>query len=211
MEDIHGNFVMGGLEGRSHCGFHGGHTVTIDHAVLSLVVDRSEKPIHDVLSSALRKRDAYICPHLRSSSPELFGGRSMTAEYPNHPFLGMQDATSRDPCGAYQNLGNQLRGGKCVVWSQWPCQDCFTRYCLKRRPNGRYQRRIFLEGSCDLLGSPIHPSWLSQIVPTRRVTLIESRSTNTNTGERGDVKCSARFESCKGQCCLAPYHTFVNS
>jgi hypothetical protein len=55
-------------------GFHG-HIITMDRVVPLLVIDESYRPTSELLYYALRRRDAYICPHLRSSSRELFDGR----------------------------------------------------------------------------------------------------------------------------------------
>jgi hypothetical protein len=235
--DIHGNYMRGiGLQETPHFGFHGGHIITIDRIVPLLVIGESDRTTHDLLSSALRRRDAYICPHLRSSSLELFDGRSMTAECSDYTFSEIREDTYKAPCRYQLRPCHQLRRGQCVAWSQCPSQDCFTRYCLNRIWTGRYHG-IILEVSCDLFGGPTHPSWQSQIPPKGEITKVgghrinkpkhseansirtsnlstsmnTSKKSKTNTARGVRFKCSARFESCKGECCLAKYNTFMNA
>jgi hypothetical protein len=218
--DIYGNHMGGiGLEETPHFGFHDGHIITIDRVVPLLVIGESYKTTHDLLSSALRRRDAYICPHLRSSSPELFNGRPMTAECSDH-------GTYEQPCCYWLRPCYQLRRGQCVAWSQCPSQDCFTRYCLNRIRAGHYHG-IILEVSCDLFGGPTHPSWQSQIPPKREISKAEdhrinklkhtetdrvrSKNRRANTEQKVRFKCGAHFGACKGECCLAKYNTFMNA
>jgi hypothetical protein len=80
--DVHNNFMcgLGGRRCGPHIGFHGGHTITIDETIPILNIGNDEETTHDQLSTALRKKCAYICPHLNTASPELFGGSLVSAQ-----------------------------------------------------------------------------------------------------------------------------------
>jgi hypothetical protein len=199
---------VGGRQSGPRVGFHGGHTITMDRNIPILVIGENEKANHDLLSAALRRRHAYICPHLNSASPELFGGRPMTAECPDYTISEIEQQKYKIPC--YFFLGRefrQLRQGECVTWSQCPIPDCFTRYCL-RRVRIAYHG-IVLSVSRDLFGCPTHPAWQAQI------DRGGGRATGEGTSQKSKTdttmsKCSARFEKCKQECVLARYSSFMN-
>jgi len=89
--DINGWSMLGfGRQSGPHVGFHEGHTITIDLSIPVLKIGVNEKPTHDRLSYAPRAKRVYICPHLDSSSSELFSGRPMTVECPDYAFLEIQ-------------------------------------------------------------------------------------------------------------------------
>jgi hypothetical protein len=71
---------LGGMQSGPHVGFHGGHTITIDKILPLLAIGASlgehEEATHYLLSSALHTKHVYICPHMNSVSPELFGGKT---------------------------------------------------------------------------------------------------------------------------------------
>ena len=118
--DIHSKYslAVGGRQSGPHVGFHGGHTITIDQVIPILVLEENEKAPHNLLSFALREKRAYICPHLNSSSPELFGGRPMTAECPDYTFSEIQILQQRYECRVPCHCSEdccQLRLGKCVI------------------------------------------------------------------------------------------------
>ena len=190
---IYGNYVsgVGGIMSTTRLGFHR-HIITMD-VILPLMNIRWYGEItHDSLAFALRKLDAYICPHLRSSSPQLFGGRQITIDCPDYTLSEIRRKKFEVPCYSRDSHCQLLRQGKCVTWAQCHNQDCLTRYSLRRiwctRTHG-----IVLEISRDLGASPTHPTWLAQI-----------DELETDGRQEGKDKC-------KGECCMLTYNTFMNS
>src|SRR4051812_10515608 len=103
----------------------------------------------------------YICPHLDSQSPELFGGRELTAECPDYSPSEIAQYSVRIPCYAFEyQQFRTLRRGECVTWSACPNPDCLTRYCLKRV--WTICHSIVLMVSRDLF-NPAHSGWQAQI------------------------------------------------
>ena len=66
--DVYGNYMacFGHCSSRSRVGFHEGHTITMDHVIPLLLLQKDEEVTHDQLSIALRKR--YIFPSLNFSN-----------------------------------------------------------------------------------------------------------------------------------------------
>jgi hypothetical protein len=181
--DVHGTYMrcVQGYQGGPRVGFHGGHTITIDKIVPLLNIGEEEEATQDMLSAALYQKCAYICPHLNSASPELFGGRPMTAECPDHTFMEVE-ARTRFRKVQYCRDQNcyYLRRGEYVTWSQCPHPDCFTRYCLKRMFAVEYG--IVLEVSRDLFSDPTHSAWLAQIDQNSAETNIKGVMVNMPKG-----------------------------
>jgi hypothetical protein len=235
--DIRGRFMvsLGGRRSGPCIEFHGGHTITIDKIVPILAIGENEEATHDLLTSALHKKCAYICPHLNSTSPELFGGRPMTAECPDHTFSEIRERKYKIPCQFSYNHHHLLRHGECVAWSQCPHPNCFTCYCLKRIWNGPHG--IVLEVSRDLLGYPTHTAWLAQMKQKRAETKAEAdmvnmpkcnapigitaanlqkSKINTQESKANEIKggmyeCNPRFKNCKWECVLARCRAFLDS
>ncbi|KAF2462945.1 uncharacterized protein BDR25DRAFT_347511 [Lindgomyces ingoldianus] len=117
--DVHNKFMagLGGRQSGPHIGFHGGHTITIDETIPILTIGNDKETTHDQLSTALRKKYAYICPHLSTASPELFGGSLVTAECPDYTFSQIRDLERKHQapeCYQIYNIHNLLRLGKCT-------------------------------------------------------------------------------------------------
>jgi hypothetical protein len=207
--DIQGRLMvcMGGRESGPRVGFHG-HVITMDRMIPVLRIGNSAKATHDLLSFALRKRRAYICPHLNSDSPELFGGRLLTADCPDHtPDYTVSEIEQQHYTTCHFGCAcHRLRLGVCVTWSQCPNPDCFTRYCLRRIWNSP-DHCIVLEVSRDLFGCPTHPAWLAQMEPQRETG--EAKPQNWKKG--AGFKCRARSIKCKQECVSARHSLFMNS
>jgi hypothetical protein len=86
---------LGGRQSGPHIGYHGRHTITIDEAIPILKIGNDEETTHDQLSTALRNKCTYICPHLNTTSAELFGGSVVTAECPDYTFSQIRDMERR--------------------------------------------------------------------------------------------------------------------
>lgn len=180
-KDFHNKYMVG-LGGR-HLGpqirFHRGHTITSDETSPILNIRNDEKTTHNQLSTAFRKKCAYICPHLNSASPELFGGSPVTTECPDYTFSQIRDLERKRPapdCYQSYNVNHLLRLEECVIWSQCPQPNCITRYCL-HRIRATYHG-IALAVSRDLTGDPIHTAWLAQMEQTAAKTKLEGNSVN---------------------------------
>jgi hypothetical protein len=175
-------------------GFHG-HTITIDRISPILAIEESERTRHELLSPALSKRRAYICPRLDSSSPGLFSGKRITDECPDYAFSKIQEQMTYIPC-SFGRPCHQLRPGECIIWSQCPKPDCFTRYCPRRICTAEIHG-IVLEASCDLSGCPTDPAWQAQMERKR-----------ANTKAEGD---KVNMPKCSPECVLARYSSFITS
>ena len=175
--------------GGPRIGFHKGRIVTIDRIFPFFMVAEDSNVAQTTLINALRRRDAYICPHLRSSSPELFGGRHIKIDFPNHPSVSSEDLILRlkSPCHSRGN--DQLIGEwGCVTWGECPHPDCITRYCVRRQYRHPHSGWVGLEVCCDMMNDPSHPTWQAQVV--------------------AGAACGGR---CVGSWCLAEYRNFMSS
>jgi hypothetical protein len=236
--DVHNKFMvrLGGRQSGPRIGFHGRHTITIDETIPILKIGNDEETTHNQLSTALRKKCAYICPHLNTASPELFGGSLMTAECPDYTFSQIRDLERKHQapyCYKIYNSHDLLRLGKCVTWSQCPQPNCITRYCLHRIRSTYHG--ITLAVSRDFPGDPTHTAWLAQMEQTAAETKVEGDSVNISksytwimtwepnlqTGqvntqwklcEREKVhECGPRFKECGWECVQARCRAFTNS
>jgi hypothetical protein len=171
--------------------FRLGHTITIDRQSLILSSTTVGDITHEAIFSAICRLDLTICPHLNSSSAELFDGKPIPAERLSDILLWQ--STPRIWAEFFPGL--PLRQGKSVVW--WKCfaDDCLTRYgliCIAGDGLARVNchrsappYRVVLEVSSDLVDGPTHSSWQAQLSP------------EVNSGK------------CRGECCLRWYQAFL--
>ena len=143
------------------------------------------KTTHAALAAALKARDCYICPHLRSSNPALFGRRRSAddSQKAGELYWDLPLPSKAKRCSAtYQDFG--ARHGRCLIWADCVAEDCGTRYGLRREEgyNDGSMWAIF-EVDRDMVGGPTHPSWLAQLEPD-------------NGGS------SASCGKCSRQCCV---------
>lgn len=143
---------------------------------------------HDLLASTLRKIAVYICPHLDTASPVLFGGNQMSAQCPDFGLdriEGYIQGGDDIPCFWLHNC-RHLREGKCVTWAKGHDLNCSTRYCLSRAwvVLGHC---VLLQVSRDIPGDPSHPGWLAQM---DQVSNIAGSATAS----------SSQLEACESTC-----------
>jgi hypothetical protein len=227
--DANGNFMIC-LNGRGagpRVGFHNGQTITIDKVVPILAIGMNDEATHDILLSALRKKRVYICPHMNSDSPEMFGGKSMSAECPDHTRSEIREERWKTSCCTASRCSNNRRG-ECVTWAQCPESECLTRYCLRR--HWTISHGIVLEISRDIIGGPTHPAWLAQLqqkgartcnriqTPVYHTPIgimaatsqLDTNESPKNGVEQGMEKCNTRSRECKGVCPLVKCGEFMS-
>ena len=180
--------------------FVGGHAITIDRAVRLFTLEYGKIAKHSQLRLALNKANVYICPHLRSNDPSLFGGKPFTADCPAINWTTVPEGQpQRYPCRDEPECVS-LRRGSCVVWSKCHVQDCPMRYCFRRVGTKDYDLDIIIfEMSSDLVGGPANPSWLA--------LTHEAGQTGTQTTCARDREILG--DKCSKECCLAPRDRFM--
>jgi hypothetical protein len=197
-----------GLYNIGHAVFYAGHRITINQVIP--LCDKGYyylRPTPYEISSALRCRDSNskssICPHLRTSSPELFDSKLPPAKYPDHTWRERRTGYDYRPCD-WAPMWDNLREGECGSRAKCPAPDCATRYALYRIWGG-----VVLAVIRDLLSDPTHPSWLAQCVPESMkkksgAETDERRSgAEAGKGER-ELHRVYRVVSCKGKMCCRP-------
>ncbi|OCK76862.1 hypothetical protein K432DRAFT_396088 [Lepidopterella palustris CBS 459.81] len=203
-----------GVDGTStyHIGAHAsaprlkydnGNKITVDRTFYLFSVGINDIVTHDALSSALNNIDVFVCPHLRTSSADIFRGKDLTVEcslgLKGHPDLGWHPDWNERLCSRLSDLGASLREDECMFWTTCWNRDCLTRYGLRRLYPRDHVNFITLDVSRILLEGPTHPSWKAQVVLGDNKKEIRPNSNN----------CESRFGSCKGPFCAARYNGLV--
>ena len=151
---------------RPSLAFISGQTIALDQRIGIMKIEQGTKTTHTALLQALREKDIFICPHLRTSSPALFEGKKLAASNFDGDYWSYWDIPqpppARECCDMTHDFG--ARSGDCIVWSDCSDKYCRTRYGL-RREEGYYENRFMavLEIGRDLVGGPTDPSWLAQL------------------------------------------------
>ena len=124
-------------------------------------INDHEITTHGMLSTALHTLNGYICPHLRTDSPELFDSQTLTAE--------CTDSTVNS--GQYRRCGDYIMGrclhlGGCMFWSECRSPNCLTRYGLRRVQLSTWPKAdlVVFKVIRTMLGRPTHGSWQAQVL-----------------------------------------------
>ncbi len=160
---------------------------------------------HEALSTALRTLNGYICPHLRTGSPELFGGQVLTAECTGSIVVPKPLLRGCD----FFELGICLREGGCMFWSVCWNPNCLTRYGLRRvqlytRPETDL---VVFEVYSRMLNGPTHTSWQAQVL---RGCSEEEDTIEINKRRRSKpADCDAQLWACRGLFCAGRYKSRI--
>jgi hypothetical protein len=180
-----------------------GGTISI-HRAFPLFTIGHEVTTHEALSTALYTLNGYICPHLRTSSPELFNGQILTAECTGS--IVVPEFYSR-PCN-FSLLGECLREGGCMFWSECWNPNCLTRYGLRRitlytQPEANL---VVFEVNRRMLSGPTHASWQAQVLHScSEDNIIEINKRRSSK----PADCDAQLWACRGLFCAGRYKSRI--
>jgi hypothetical protein len=164
-----------------------------------------EVATHKALSTALRTLNGYICPHLRTGSPELFNGQILTAECPNSPTASQLFR----PLCSFLFTSSCLREGGCMVWSKCWNPNCLTRYGLRRVSlcTPQESNLIILEINRRMLGEPTHVSWQAQVHHgcSEEEDIVEINQRRSSK----PADCNAQLWACRGLFCAGRYKSRI--
>ncbi|KAF2668129.1 hypothetical protein BT63DRAFT_268711 [Microthyrium microscopicum] len=205
-------------ESRSYprIGYHGGHTITVDRLISILILGTKIEIPPTLLDSSIRGRCVDICPHLNTTSPELFNGKPVIA-LDCDPVRSREVPRMRYDQGIlvpapWEHRFVDVRLGWYKPWFQCRHPDCYTRYCLRE-----IDMRVVLVISRDIFGSPTHPGWKAQMEAelgfegTLKTDSIDREARLDVVLEPKTPECAARFNKCKGECALARYQQLMES
>lgn len=201
--NIPGNFLTANLR------FSGGKRVTLGRSFVLFLLGRGETISHTTLSDALITLNEVMCPHLRTSSPEIFGRQKLTAKCPHET----REKTGVCNTDRSERLCSRPCPGRlewlfengCVHWSKCQVPGCRTRYALRHIQFDtpmmfESKNLVALEVSRELLYGPSHSSWKAQVV---------HRSSSNEDVSHANHRCLAQFTPCIGRRCAGNYDGLV--
>lgn len=175
---------------------HDHDRIEIDSSLGLLNTRRNETITHQILSDALYRLNAPICPHLTTRSV-FFHGAQYTAEC---SLPRTSEAYEELPCGqTHTSFATCLRR-KCVTWTNCHVKGCITRYGFRRlTPYLDDLEVVIFQTSRHLLEGPLHSSWGTQI---GRNEAAKSQLSVKN-------QCQEPSWACQGNHCASRYEGLV--
>jgi hypothetical protein len=178
-----------------------GKIIEIERAFPLFSLHVNELATHEMLSTALQTLDGYVCPHLRTSSPNFFNGQAMTAECTSNPIW-----PKKGDCSLIFLSCHRLLNGGCMVWSGCRSPNCGTRYGLRRVQlpiDPLTTDLVILEVSRRLVNGPTDPSWKAQVL--RPSADDEAAIEMDRRRKNKSADCEAKLWACQGMFCGGRY------